>query len=758
MIRICASLLLAALLWPPAASAQDRADLPVMLGFDGPVDDGVPRGWRSTVPGAFAVDETIVHGGRAAGRLHHDAGSTRAYSAVRLSIPVQFHGRVLELRGFVRTDGVNGPAGLLMQLEAAGSAIAVADMESRPIRGTTDWAQYRIQLTLDPGTLDVVVGAWLYGEGTVWVDDLELLVDGVPVTDVPRLPRAPTVLETDTEFVAGSGVALTELSPEQVEHLAALGEVWGFLKYHHQRVTSGELHWDFELFRVLPAVLGAASAPARNRTLGEWAERIGEPEPCDLCAGLPADLHLGPELDWIGDESRFGQPLAEYLERVYANRSAAASQFYVRMHPDAGNALFDRELLYGELQAPDAGYRLLAVFRYWNVVRYWFPYRDVIGRPWEDVLVEAIPEIVAAEGRAEYEAALARLIARIHDSHARLVGTTGVQPPAGPCHLPVRVRFIGERPVVAREAGEAGGPESNTGLAVGDVLLSLDGVPVETLVEEWLPYYSGSNRTARLAELALAMTRGPCTMASVLVERGDARLEVNVRRLPRDDLRPPPHDRPGEAFQRLSEDVAYLKLSGVEAAEAARYVEEAEGTRGLVIDIRNYPREFVVFALGQHLAREPTPFAAFTVPDAANPGAFRWDFVPAHEPAPPHYEGKVVILVDEATISQAEYTAMAFRVAPDAVVVGSTTRAADGNVSTFALPGGLRTSISGLGVFYPDRRPTQRVGIVPDVYSAPTVEGVREGRDEVLEQALFEILGPDADEEEIRALATPPAP
>ena len=757
MIRTCASLLLALLLWPSAAPAQDRADLSVMLGFEGPVDGTVPRGWRSTAPGAFAVDETVVHGGRAAGRLHHDAGSTRTYGAVTLSIPVDFSGRVLELRGFVRTDGVNGPAGLLMRLEAAGSAIAVADMESQPIRGTTDWTEHRIRLTLDPSALDVAVGAWLYGEGTVWVDDLQLLVDGVPLTDVPRMPRVLTVLETDTEFTAGSGVELTELSPEQVEHLAVLGEVWGFLKYHHPRVTSGELHWDFELFRMLPALLGAASASARNRTLAEWAERIGEPDPCDLCAGLTADLHLGPELGWIGDVSRFGRSLAEYLERVYTNRSAAGSQFYVRLRPGIGNALFDRELPYGELRAPDAGYRLLALFRYWNIVRYWFPYRDVIGEPWEDVLIDAIPEIVAARTRAAYAAALTRLIVRINDSHARLVGNADVRPPAGTCHLPVWVRFIGGQPVVTREAAEAGGPRSGSGLAVGDVLLSLDGEPVETLIEEWLPYYGGSNRTARLAELAQAMTRGPCTTASVLVERGDTRLEVNVRRLPRDDLRPPPHDRPGEVFQRLSEEVAYLKLSGVEAAQAARYVEEAQGTRGLIIDIRNYPREFVVFALGQHLAQEPTPFAAFTAPDAANPGAFRWGFVPAHEPAPPHYEGKVVILVDEATISQAEYTAMAFRVAPDAVVVGSTTRAADGNVSTITLPGGLRTGISGLGVFYPDRRPTQRIGIVPDVYISPTIEGVREGRDEVLEQALFEILGPDADEEEVRALATPPA-
>ena len=49
--------------------------------------------------------------------------------------------------------------------------------------------------------------------------------------------------------------------------------------------------------------------------------------------------------------------------------------------------------------------------------------------------------------------------------------------------------------------------------------------------------------------------------------------------------------------------------------------------------------------------------------------------------------------------------------------------------------------ISGLGVFYPDHRPTQRVGIVPDVVVRPTIEGIAAGRDEVLEAAVGVIAG-----------------
>jgi C-terminal processing protease CtpA/Prc len=97
--------------------------------------------------------------------------------------------------------------------------------------------------------------------------------------------------------------------------------------------------------------------------------------------------------------------------------------------------------------------------------------------------------------------------------------------------------------------------------------------------------------------------------------------------------------------------------------------------------------------------------------------------------------------VDAVTQSSAEYHSMAFRAAPGAVVVGSTTAGADGNVSQIPLPGDLHTMISGIGVFYPDQRPTQRIGIVPDVIVEPTIADIRAGRDPVLEEALRLILG-----------------
>ena len=60
--------------------------------------------------------------------------------------------------------------------------------------------------------------------------------------------------------------------------------------------------------------------------------------------------------------------------------------------------------------------------------------------------------------------------------------------------------------------------------------------------------------------------------------------------------------------------------------------------------------------------------------------------------------------------------------------------------------------ISGMGVFYPDKKPTQRVGIIPDIEVKPTLAGIRAGRDKVLEEALRRILGPQTPQAQLEKL------
>lgn len=572
-------------------------------------------------------------------------------------------------------------------------------------------------------------------------------------TDLEAIHQFEDVSE---ELHGQSGITVSSLTDTQVENVAVLGMVWGFLKYHHPRVAAGELQWDFELFRVLPDVLAAADAEARNRRLVQWVDELGVPESCDPCATPPENAQLLPRLDWIDDVEQLDTALARRLRDIHTHRFSGVEQHYVHQNPGVGNPIFDNERDYPSQRPPDAEYRILSLLRLWNIIEYWFPYRDLLDEDWQAVLREFLPRLVAADSWDAYRLELLAFTTRIHDTHANLFAEWDVRPPRGRCSWPVEVRFVEGRATVStvNESTERGA----SGLELGDVIETVDGQPVDSLIEAWSPYYSASNQASRLRDIARSLPRGDCGKSMLTVERrGDSR-QLTVRRTTREAPRGRvTHDRPGETFQLLSPEVGYLKLSTARVRELPQYLEQAAGTRGLVIDIRNYPLEFVVYALGGRLVDTRTPFARFTVGDLSNPGAFVWRLRPAElEPIGPRYEGKVAILVDETSLSQSEYTAMALRTVPDAVVIGSTTSGADGNMSKIPLPGGIHATISGIGVFYPDKSPTQQIGIIPDIFVTPTIEGIRAGRDEVLEAALRHLLGSQADAETIRRMAARP--
>jgi C-terminal processing protease CtpA/Prc len=743
---------------PHAASAA-RVDHTPALGFESvngapPLAPwtGQPRGPEGTL----FLDSVSVHSGRYSGRLERTDSSATQFSSFAYPLPRDFDGNTLELRGWLKLENVKGTAGLWQRQDGAVGVEQFDNMAQRNLHGTVDWTEYRIPLPLSSGTRRVTVGSLLSGTGRVWADDLQLFVDGKPVLEAPEYVPPKTVLETDTSFVAGSGITLEKPTAVQIENLVLLGKVWGFLKYHHPEVVRGNRHWDFDLFRVAPRVMSAKDRGSAQRELVRWIDSLGPVRPCSSCVKAPVAPVLAPRIGWIGDRAIVGKDLAKRLAAIHAARPDTAAQFFVSQIRMVGNPDFTRELGYVTKQT-DAGYRLLALYRVWNIVEYWFPYRDVIDHDWDATLREFVPRMLGANTYDAYRRETMALVAHIQDTHANLWGALAIRPPLGTALLPVSVRFLAKRAVVFGYTNPRLGPA--TGLRVGDVVESIAGTPVDSLVERWRPMYAGSNDAAQRRDMARELTRGEPGPVELAVDRDGTKLSLSPVRVVADSLdrsREVVHDQPGPTFRRLSDDIAYLKLSSVKAAEVPRYLEGMAGAKCVLIDIRNYPSEFMVFALGQHLVKEPTPFVKFTIGDLRNPGAFSLGPTLSLTPIAPAVEGTVAVLVDEVSQSQAEYTTMAFRARPGTVVVGSQTAGADGNVSNIPLPAGQRAMISGIGVFYPDGRPTQRIGIVPDVEVHPTIAGLRAGRDEVLEAAVQKVLGRGLTEAERNKLRAEP--
>jgi C-terminal processing protease CtpA/Prc len=110
----------------------------------------------------------------------------------------------------------------------------------------------------------------------------------------------------------------------------------------------------------------------------------------------------------------------------------------------------------------------------------------------------------------------------------------------------------------------------------------------------------------------------------------------------------------------------------------------------------------------------------------------RWQL----EPLLPRIAGNIVVLTDERAISYTESLMGIIEAHHLATIVGSTTAGTNGNVNLFTLPGHYCVSWTGMRVVKHDGSEHHGIGIHPNVPSLPTLEGIAQGRDEVLERAI----------------------
>ena len=79
---------------------------------------------------------------------------------------------------------------------------------------------------------------------------------------------------------------------------------------------------------------------------------------------------------------------------------------------------------------------------------------------------------------------------------------------------------------------------------------------------------------------------------------------------------------------------------------------------------------------------------------------------------------------------------MSLRTGDNVTVLGSNSIGADGNIAYLPLLNDHEITFTSLGVYTPEMGQTQRIGLAPDIEVHPTVEGIKEGRDELMEAAI----------------------
>jgi C-terminal processing protease CtpA/Prc len=396
-------------------------------------------------------------------------------------------------------------------------------------------------------------------------------------------------------------------------------------------------------------------------------------------------------------------------------------------------AVTSNDATYADQPYPSEGHRLLAAFRLWGVIELFFPYKQILDRPWEAVLTEFTPRVLAAKDELEYAQALARMAARTQDSHVSITGSAAYLKWTGEFPPPVSVRFIEDKPIVTRIYDRA----ATSTLEVGDEIVSIDGEPVAARIKRLEDHLAYSTRAGRDRSIQMRLLHGEAGSTATLGVRGSdgAIREVPVARDSKSAARP---QRNGEVARVLDGNIGYVDLERLELSAVPAMFETFRGTLGIIFDMRGYPRG-TAWAIAPRInTRRPSSVALFFRPQVL--GGSTSEQLSFLQPLPPGsgavYTRPTAMLIDERAISQSEHSGLFFKAANGTTFIGSPTTGANGDVTSLVLPGGLQMRFTGHDVRWPDGRQLQRIGLIPDIEIRPTIAGIRAGRDEVLERAV----------------------
>jgi len=404
-----------------------------------------------------------------------------------------------------------------------------------------------------------------------------------------------------------------QLNTRHTKGLSAMAQVWGLLKYKHPILSSGKINWDSVLLASTQRLLISNTKTDLQVEIQKLLNAAGP-----LGLSTPKDTNLRQatsdktlqlrNLDhsWISKTNLLTKAQRTQLE-LLANYSYKGINYYAQPNPGNDSTVYTpNEEPYLQENMPQAPYRLLALFRFWNLINYYYPYKYAIGRPWKNILYELIPEMVAATDTISYHKALAKMAASINDSHGGLwpqvfSSFTGSYSPG------FDFRIIQNKVVVTR-------PADNSYLQRGSVIEKIDGVTIKKKIRTYFDYIPASNHNGKLKNMHYILLNRPNRSAIISGHHKDGtRFKLKINLIKRDLLKD--YDnffemRSNVTSRMLADSIGYVFFSNVNARNLDSVMVPMMNTRAIIFDMRNYPANGSgTYHIPQYLLTQPKVYS-----------------------------------------------------------------------------------------------------------------------------------------------------
>ena len=513
-------------------------------------------------------------------------------------------------------------------------------------------------------------------------------------------------------------------------------KVYGFLKVHSSK-SKNDI--DKLFFDYYPKIKDDIDKQKFNSLLNEFI--------FDACKNIP-DIKdtYNPRYSWLNDTLYFYKKVKDKLLSIEAKflKKGNKSAYYnydligvnknlirpkIKYKPNDIDSLF-----------PHENTRVWGIANYWNLVNYFWVYKNLMDTDWDKVLYESILSIVNAENAIEYNIAVMKFIAHTDDSHSYVYSDLIDNKIFGRYVPNIRLDIINDTVIVKKLRTERMGSYSDTIFKMGDIIYSINNTSVIKLYDS-LKYFQSASKEERRKKQILPYVISSFQKSNQIIysrngQTYTAIVEFEDYKTYNDFQDENEKKKKNEITVRNIQDIGYIHIDELFVQNFDQNINELKKHNGFIIDMRGYPNRKISTRISNVFLESGTKYNDYLYPDIYNPGKIKRVSGKVSGGKNEFKDKKIAVLVDETTQSQAEFLTMILQQNENVAVIGSRTAGADGTVINIVLPGKINTGLASTGILYPDGTPTQRCGVMLNIEVKPTIKGLQAGRDEVLEKAV----------------------
>lgn len=544
--------------------------------------------------------------------------------------------------------------------------------------------------------------------------------------------------------------------------IAGLCRVWGLVKFYHPDVTKGKIDWDKVLIKKYPEFSKNQTFESYNQKIIQLLDTLNRKSNFKEISEAQFNAIVNDKIETL-DNFSFLIGTNKYINRIsfsWINDSIFSKKtkyqlckLLVNYKPYESKQLKGKTVVkhkenkFEELDSITEPYRVLGLFRYWNIINYYFPYKHLSDNNWDSVLTDAIPKFIQADNYLKYISQTKILSSKINDSHGfyqhfttKYYPTNNYNKNKKRGYVPYNFRLIDSNVVVSKVLIDS------AILKLGDIVLKSDTTDLKIFRNTLKKYKSHSTNQAEISYYETVLTNSFKSHFDFTIIRNGDTLSLTETRTVNRETKVESNYRKPPFYYSLNDKAGYIELTQIKFGKLEKALKEFKNKETIVFDVRGYPEKLSWLALPHLLSKKSKPVATYYKPNKKYPGTYiniskgedyRIWFVKPFIFLRKQYKGKIVVLINADAISQSETVCMMFKAYSNNVTfIGTPTTGANGDISTIYMPGGISFNFTSLDWHFPNGNQLQRIGIVPDIYVKETIEGIKLGKDEILEKAI----------------------